>query len=412
MNTMTAEQTEPNCVANYTIRAIMYMFFPGGGIGRYTHELAEQLHKLSDIDIEVACLRRYEFLDEAEYPTWPGLMRIHSEQTILRKARFLAAQLVSPKRVLGHAKETGADVLHLSNINHLTFPLWRRWIDSVDPLRIVATAHDVRRSKSIISKRWETKALRQFYESADALFIHSKQQRQDLLDFASVDSSRIHQVPMGTMPYAAPTTDRDTVRARLGIDKHRTVGLFFGNIRDDKNLDGLLTAVSMEKKPTFLIVAGRAGGAGNKNDAHYKQRIADLGLTDHVLFLDRFIENEEVGDLFHAADFIPLCYKTTFTSQSAVLNVAMHYDKPVVATPAPTLADTISNMNVGVVTESDDATSIADGIAQITAAINDNTSFNFAEYKRKNSWRENARITRDVYRSVLGHHNNRSNTHD
>lgn len=383
------------------IRALMYMFFPGGGIGRYTHELAQELHRLPDIDLELACLREYHFLDAANYKTWPNLLRIHSDRPTYRRARFLAAQFVSPRRAIRYAADSQADILHLSNINHLTFPLWKRWLRKPGSVRLVATAHDVRRSKSIISTWWETRALRQFYETADALFIHSSQQKDDLLDFARVREEVIHQVPMGTMPYANPTASKADLRERLGIPESRMVGLFFGNIRDDKNLDALLTAMSLQADPIFLIIAGRAGGAGNKTDAFYRQRIADLRLSDHIMFLDRFIEDEEVGDLFEVADFVPLCYLTSFTSQSAVLNVAMHYGKPLLVSPAPTLAETVRGLDVGVITEDDTAESLAAGIERLLLKIDAATNFEFAEYRRRNSWAENARITRDVYHSLL-----------
>lgn len=383
-----------------TLRAIKYMFFPGGGIGRYTHEVATELHKIPELDLELACLEDFEFLPEAKYKSWPHLMQIRSGNKIVRKAKFLTAQVVSPKRVLKRVRETGADVLHLANINHLSFPIWRRWLQKSD-VKIVATAHDVRRSKAIIHRGWETNALRSFYEMADALFIHSQQQKDDLMDFAKVDEGRIHQVPMGTMPYAERTADKAAIRSRLGIGQDRTVALFFGNIRDDKNLHGLLTAMSLQADPFFLIIAGRAGGAGNKKDSWYKALINDLGLQGDVLYLDRFIENEEIGDLFEAADFIPLCYLESFTSQSAVLNVAMHYEKPVIATPAPTLAETVKQFDIGVLTDSDKPEDLVDGVERLMANIGNKPAFGFDEYKRRNSWAENARITFEVYHSLL-----------
>jgi glycosyltransferase involved in cell wall biosynthesis len=382
------------------VRALMYMFFPGGGIGRYTHELAEALHRLPDVDIDVACVREYEYLNEASYPTWPHLMSIHSKHPLYRRARFLGAQIISPRRAISHAIDTCTDILHLANINHLTFPIWRRWLKKSDSLRLAATVHDVRRSKSIINRSWETKNLQRFYESADALFIHSTQQKEDLLNFARVREEVIHQVPMGTMPYAVATATKSALRRRYNIPESRMVALFFGNIRDDKNLDGLLTAMSLLAEPIFLVIAGRAGGAGNKSDAWYRQRIWDLRLNEHVLFLDRFIENNEVGDLFSVCDFVPLCYLTSFTSQSAVLNVAMHYDRPVLASPAPTLAETVQEFQVGILADSDSPESLLLGIEKLTQKIASGTEFQFAEYKRRNSWHENARITRSVYQSL------------
>ena len=81
----------------------------------------------------------------------------------------------------------------------------------------------------------------------------------------------------------------------------------------------------------------------------------------------------------------------------------MHYHRPVLVTPAPTLAETTQAFDIGAVTHSDTPDSLVMGIDALLCRIKEGPAFGFEEYKQHNSWQENARITRDVYRSLLLH---------
>ena len=189
----------------------------------------------------------------------------------------------------------------------------------------------------------------------------------------------------------------------MGFPATVRAGLFFGNVRDDKNLDGLLRAVSLEQTDSrpFIVIAGRTGGRGNRTAEFYRDLIRELELSDDVLYLDRFIENDEVGDLFQSVDFVPLTYLTTFTSQSAVLNVAMHFEKPILATPAPTISETVSTHQVGIISDDDSPAAIHSAMLKLFEQSRNGTEFGFDSYRRTNSWSENAGKTRDVYARLL-----------
>jgi len=397
-----AVSTSPNSSARQrvarTLRVLMYQFFPGGGIGRYTHELAQELRQRDDLDLSVVCSPDFEWLRRSSYDTRVELPSLRHANPLLRKSRFLAAQFRSPRRLLAMAAEQRANLVHFANINHLTFPWWKRLIPRTT--RIVATAHDVRRAKSIVSRHWETRALQDFYRSCDALFVHSHSQRSDLQSFADVDSGRIHLVPHGPYPYQMPSDSRDKIRRRLGLPTDATVALCFGSVRDDKNIAHTIQALQQSDTPDILLVAGRGGGKGNRPVTWYQQLAAAAGLQDRCRFLNRHIDDAEVGELFTAADVACLTYRTGFTSQSGVLNVAMHFGTPVVATPAPTIAETVQNYSVGVVCEDDSADGIRRGFERWKSQRHHFPAERFERYRDEHSWRRNAELTADVYQSL------------
>jgi glycosyltransferase involved in cell wall biosynthesis len=383
------------------IRVLFYQFFPGGGIGRYTHELASAVDLDSGVDVEVGCSPDYEHLSVASYRTWAGLQSIAHTVPLLRRIRFLSAQVANPIRCLNRAKATRADVIHYSNINHLTYRFWRARLKGL-PCKYVATVHDVRRAGKILNRGWEERSLRQFYEDADGLFVHSEQQVSDLQSFADVPKSKIHLVPHGTYAYPEPAESVEKIRMRMGLPAKRSIGLYFGMVRDDKNLEGLLTGLARMTGPLpFLVVAGRMAEQGAQSEGHFRQRIHELGLDEDVLLINRFIATEDVGDFYRVADFSCLTYKKYFTSQSGVLNVAMHFRCPVLVTPAPTLAETLDHFDIGVRCEDDTPRAIESGIQEMQSRLDGGRPFDFEAYRQAHSWDENARRTIQVYRRLV-----------
>ncbi len=377
------------------------MFFPGGGIGRYTHELACALQNEDGVTVAVIGSPDFEYRESTPYEFVPALPSISHRVPWIRKSRFLLAQGISPRRCLTYAQEREFDVIHFSNINHLTYPFWRQRARQA-PQKIVATAHDVRRGQRILNRRWETKALAQFYRDSDQLFVHAQSQVDDLSAFAQVEPSKVEIVPHGTYPYPAANRKRAELRESFGITPGRPVGLYFGSVRDDKNLDGVLQALTQISGPRpFLVVAGRIGGSGHRSAEAYRDLIRELGLEQDVCLSDRFIDEDEVGDFFEMADFALLTYRTSFTSQSGVLNVAMHYGVPVIATPAPTLAETVGRYDIGVVCRDDQPAGIADGLRSLLAKIEAGYTFDFAPYQAAHSWAATARQTAACYRKLL-----------
>jgi len=381
------------------LRVGFYVFFPGGGIGRYTHRLMGAMGRHSRVEVEVICTPDYEWTQADGYATWDELASISHDIATLRRWRFLKGQFVNPTRAIDHAVSAGLDVLHLANINHLTFPYWRPKLEKAD-VRVVASAHDVKRRKSIVNRRWEDRQLKAFYRFADALFVHSAYQVRELAAFADVPQDKIHVVPHGLYSHGAAEASRPEMREKWELPEDQRVALFFGQIRDEKNLGGLLRALSLTEQTAHLVVAGQGGGRHHGVD-HYRQLADELGVTEHVTFIPRFIEDEEVGELFLASDWVALPYKNAFTSQSGVLNVAAHYERPVVVSSSPVLHETVQTCDIGVPCSGDAPEALAAGIEAMHQRLDTGHDHAFKAYREQFSWEENASRSLAVYRELL-----------
>lgn len=381
------------------LKVLFYCCFPGGGIGRYTHELLQRMSGFPGVEVELACLPGFHWRGAAGYPIWPGLREISHPTAWRRRSRFLIGQFANPTRLFRRARDTGADIVHLSNINHLTFDWWKR-LTNAGPFRVVATAHDVRRAKAMLNRGYEDRQLKRFYQRADALFVHSRAQARELRDFAGVRDERIHLVPHGPYDYGRPSAETFELRSRLGLPRDKQIALFFGNIRDEKNLELLIRSWPHFSHDTQLVVAGRGDGGMHRPIGYYKSLVQQLSLSHAVTFLDRYIPDEAVADLFAASDWVALPYSRTFTSQSGVLNVAVCYNRPVVTSRTATINEMLDQYDIGVCVEPDDSAALVAGIESLQARLRTGHQHEFEKYRHEFSWDEAARRTLEVYASL------------
>ncbi len=378
-----------------------FIYFPGGGIGLYTAELLPFLAQVPELDISLICAPEFEFQNISGVKITPVLQNLSHSIPYIRKAKFLTAQWINPRKAIRHIKHSQLDIIHFDSFNHITFPFWYQAMRKTG-VKITASAHDILRPIAILNKGWEDKQLKAFYQSCDALFVHSQHQANELLAFApGLTSDSIHLVPHGPYTYPAPQKDRATFLKEIGIPLEHQVALFFGQLRDEKNLDVFIRAFARSNPSTHLIIAGKANSR-HKDVVYYKTLGEELEIGNRLHFFHRFIEDEEVGNFFNASDWIALPYKKSFTSQSGVLNIAAHYQKPVLVSNAPVLKETVENSNIGEVCTNDDEKAILQGIKAIQHRIVQNNNFPFEQYQKLYSWEKNAEVTATVYKSILG----------
>ena len=87
-----------------------------------------------------------------------------------------------------------------------------------------------------------------------------------------------------------------------------------------------------------------------------------LGLSGRVTIVDRYIPNEEVGLYFSAADVVVLPYVEA--TQSAVVQIAYGFHKPVITTSAGGLPESVEAGRTGLIVEPGDSEALSDAIVE------------------------------------------------
>ncbi len=161
-----------------------------------------------------------------------------------------------------------------------------------------------------------------------------------------------------------PAGDRENTRHRLGVDKSRSVVLFFGVVSARKGIheaiEGLMALpVRVQRETTFLI-AGKAP----RSEYETVQRAVGTLRTDsqvQVINLDRFIHEDEIGKYFAAADLALVTYRRHVGSSNVLIRAASA-KIPVVGSNFGLVGRQIRQHRLGIPVETADPVQVARAI--------------------------------------------------
>jgi hypothetical protein len=104
----------------------------------------------------------------------------------------------------------------------------------------------------------------------------------------------------------------------------------------------------------------------------------------------RFVAEEEVGNFFAAADVALLTYSAKFRSASGVLNTAVHFQKPCLASSGQgNLQGVVRDYGLGMWVEPDSEEAITQGLRDL---LQRPPTPDWDRYGKENSWSRNAQL--------------------
>jgi glycosyltransferase involved in cell wall biosynthesis len=225
----------------------------------------------------------------------------------------LAAKLVDhvPDMLRYRDVARSADVVHFQ---WLAVQAVDRWLLPRRPT--VLTAHDLLPREP---RPGQAYAQRRLYEAVDAVVVHSRYGRDQLVGRLGVDASKVRVIPHGAFKHL--TTQPGELPLPDELRAESPVVLFFGLLRPYKGLDVLLDAwrgidgaeLWIVGRPRMSIEPLRARAPAN------------------VRFVPRYVSDAELPAFFRRADVVVLPYsRTERFDQSGVLATALAFGKPTV----------------------------------------------------------------------------------
>lgn len=183
----------------------------------------------------------------------------------------------------------------------------------------------------------------------DLLFCLSELVREDI--GRTVSDKPVLEIFHPIYDHYGEVMDNRTAKEKLGWDVEKKQLLFFGEVREYKGLELLLEALSMQKTTANfkLIIAGEFVEPQKK----YNKLIDRFDLEDRISIRNEYIPNEQVPLLFCGADAIVAPYKRK--SQSGIIPLALHFERPVIMTDIGELADQIKRNELGLISDNNSA---------------------------------------------------------
>lgn len=241
--------------------------------------------------------------------------------------------------------------------------------------QILATCHNLIPHENKSYFEYFTK---KFLKNIDKFVVMSKSVENDLLRLRN-DADFIttfHPI------YDLFGVTKDKKKARKDIDiKSKKILLFFGLIREYKGLDILLNSIPIikgELNEFKLVIAGEC----YENDRKYAEMIANLDITNAIVWINKFISEDKVVDYFSAADVVVLPYKTA--TQSGVTQIAFNFNRPVIISDVGGLSEMVEDGINGYVVKP-----VAEDIA--------NAIIKFFKENKTNEFSKNVSLTKDSY---------------
>ncbi len=362
-----------------------------GGIADYAHEQANALVDLG-VDVTLLCTPKYPTGRGEKYHIVPILQEIKPNKPLPHKAlkaiHLTSVTLFNFTKLTSFIEEKDFQYVLLGSYVEYLAPLWSGRLRQLAKKGVVfsAVVHDPVRDFVLGPRWWHRWSIACGYTFLREAFVHES---IELDTVRPMPQLRTTVIPQGIYHFPDGTQSREKTRSSLDLPLDAKVMLAFGHIRDSKNLDLVIRAMT-NFPDLYLIVAGKEQSSNQRPAAFYQDLAKTLGVAERCRWEVRFIADTEIGNFFEATDITLLTYSNTFRSASSALNTAANYRQPCIASAGEgSLRSVVQNYELGIWVEPDDVDAIVTGIR--TWLENPPTP-QWERYFKENSWALNAKL--------------------
>lgn len=215
--------------------------------------------------------------------------------------------------------EAGGDIVGL--LSRLTMP-------------VVTTFHTVLSEPSPVQRR----VMERIVDASAHVIVMAEKGRELLRDVYRTPAEKIEVIPHGIPDFAF--VEPDGAKAKLGFSG-RTVILTFGLLSPNKGIEVMIDAMPtiLQRCPDAVYVvlgATHPNLVRSEGEAYRNGLVAradELGIKDHVVFLDRFVDRATLLDFISMCDVYVTPYLNKAQMTSGTLAYSFGLGKPVVSTP-------------------------------------------------------------------------------
>lgn len=229
-------------------------------------------------------------------------------------------------------------------------------------LPVVTTCHTVLRDPT----REQHHVMCVIDAHSERMVVMSEKGREFLRDIYCVPERKIVVIPHGIPDATLTPEERTAARESLGWSQHRVM-LTFGLLAPNKGIEYAVRALPeiVRRHPDVLYVVAGATHPnllreeGNQYRESLQALAAELGVAQHLQFIDRFVSRDELINLIVAADLYTTPYLNEAQITSGTLAYAFGMGKPVVSTPYWHAAELLAG-NCGVLVPFRNSSALAD----------------------------------------------------
>lgn len=211
--------------------------------------------------------------------------------------------------------------------------------------------------------------VKQIAQEVDLINVMTSKAKELLNQIYNIPEDKIKIIPHGI--HALPYTEGKIARALLGLKGKRVLSTF-GLLSQGKGIEYAINALPtiLEKQPkTIYLVIGATHPIVLKNSGEeYRNQLIkqayDLGVQDHVLFYNEYLETDELLKFLQATEIYLSLSQNPHQAVSGTLTYALGTGRPVISTPF-TQAQELITPELGLLIKFNDSSSLAQAVLNL-----------------------------------------------
>ncbi|HEY5122281.1 MAG TPA: glycosyltransferase family 4 protein [Ignavibacteria bacterium] len=286
--------------------------------------------------------------------------------------------------------EINPDIIHLTTpvIPPLSIYISYFGLDKKYPL--IYTKHGVFSNSGFKEKILEEYILGYFEKilKFSKIVVHTNKDKEELVDIKKYNEKNIVIIPHGIYTFFR--------KFEANSLEEQNCILFFGNIREYKGLRYLIEAVPfiLSEIPDLKVII-----AGEGDISEFSSVIEKYKNVYEIH--NEFVSDEKVAELFQRSSTIVMPY-TKMSGQSGILNVALAFNKPMVASDVGSIKDVVVNGVTGFLVPPNDTHALARATITIlkNSQLRQEMEINLKEKYKNLSWDNIAKKHIELYSTM------------
>ncbi len=199
---------------------------------------------------------------------------------------------------------------------------------------IVATLHTVLKEPN----KDQLAVTRKLGDLCDRFVVMAERAYDFLTNIYDIPTNKIQLIPHGIpdVPFVDPNYFKD----QFGVEGKKVI-LTFGLLGPNKGIENMIEAMPriVDRHPDAVYIVlgathpGVIAHSGEDYRIGLKRRVTELGITDHVEFVNKFVELDELVEFLGAADVYITPYLNEAQITSGTLAYALGTGKATISTP-------------------------------------------------------------------------------
>jgi len=311
-----------------------------------------------------------------------------------KQLHFLVRVFINPILLLKRLAAQPPSIVIFNDFEQLSAFLWVpmfRWILGRKH-RFVILLHDPDRDAYPPNLEFTRRSMKLIMSLMDVGMYHDFLPEKPY--YQNLNSCRFLDIPHGF--YDMPEPDALLLEELMKLESPGTTILTIpGNIREEKNYHLAIEALASLPNH-WLIIAGSASNA-RVDISRYKQLAENLGVQNRVVWIEKFLSEEELSAVIEVSDVVVLNYAVSFTSQSGILNVVAPFRKELIVSDGPSsLASVLKKFKVGELVYPGSVDSLVAGLKRL-ASEETEVRHNWEDYLAYASWENHVNTAMECF---------------